>query len=316
MKLNNLLPNTTYYFRCGNDNHGWTIEKQFRNPGNSTYHNFIVGGDIGVTSDANILMEHAASLSPEFFVIGGDIAYTNGLCSCYDRWDNWFTLLEKKMITPEGNMIPIIPTIGNHDSGGFFRSISEINDYFYYFPNMSTRYGETFHSHSIGNMHIIILDSNQVYSSNSNEQLHFLASELKNDSSYYQFVAYHVPIYPSSVSEYNAFLHKKLRDDWEPIFSDKNVDIAFEFHAHSYKRTKPIFHGELAKNKGVIYIGDGCMGADPKQEPVQAQTPMFYIEKESITPHFLQVIVTEKTITVESRNVKNLIFDNITVTKH
>jgi hypothetical protein len=52
-------------------------------------------------------------------VVAGDVSYSNGMRSCYQRWDDWLALWHQHMKTAEGYLMPLLTSIGNHDVGAF-----------------------------------------------------------------------------------------------------------------------------------------------------------------------------------------------------
>lgn len=166
---------------------------------------FIVGGDMGTTSSAFKMFDLAKTYEPSFIVIGGDIAYTNAVSSCYQRWDEWFDHVIKP--SPKGFLIPLLTSVGNHDTGGYLQSTSEIPFYLHYFPHEDEpKYSKrkTFHSHTFNNLTLFILDSDHSYPlSEDGEQLKWLSSKLKENRKKFKIFIYHVPIYPSPLKLYN-----------------------------------------------------------------------------------------------------------------
>ena len=65
--------------------------------------------------------------NPAFALIGGDIAYDNSLSSCYRRWDQ-FIMDWGQMNTIEGHRVPMILAIGNHEAGGYHRTINQVQN--------------------------------------------------------------------------------------------------------------------------------------------------------------------------------------------
>jgi len=59
------------------------------------------------------------------------------------------------------------------------------------------------------------------------------------------------------------------REHWMPLFDQFNLTIAFENHAHNYKRTKLMKYGNPTyDNTGTLYMGDGCWGVKPQPERI------------------------------------------------
>ena len=49
-------------------------------------------------------------------VIGGDIAYDDGMRSCYYSWDNFYRIFEP-LYESMNRLVPLVLSVGNHDVG-------------------------------------------------------------------------------------------------------------------------------------------------------------------------------------------------------
>ena len=95
VELSGLTPGQTYYFIAGDPRNGFSAEQKFRTiPSGSQKLRFVIGGDMGVSTNVAILLQQAAKLSPAFGAVGGDIAYANDALTNYQRWDAWLDLWE------------------------------------------------------------------------------------------------------------------------------------------------------------------------------------------------------------------------------
>lgn len=63
-----------------------------------------------------MLTEQLISYNPDIILIGGDIAYDDGMRSCYYSWDNFYDIFHH-LNTKIGRLVPLVLTIGNHDVG-------------------------------------------------------------------------------------------------------------------------------------------------------------------------------------------------------
>jgi hypothetical protein len=142
VELENLKPGETYYFIAADPKHGITAERKFRTiPSGSQKLRFVTGGDMGVGGDVARLLQQAAKSSPDFGVVGGDIAYANDALTNYNRWDVWLDHWQTNMITPSGYTVPMVLAIGNHETKSRMApSPTNAQFYFRYFAQtMSTR---------------------------------------------------------------------------------------------------------------------------------------------------------------------------------
>lgn len=140
VRLDDLVPDTVYYFRAGCGSHPqlFSAEKRFLSaPGPDVKNfSFVTGGDMGTSEEAAQIEVAAAQLDPRFAILGGDLAYANALPTCYRVWDKWFDMWEENMITRDGNYIPMVTLVGNHETGGgssLHQSVSDIPFFFRYF---------------------------------------------------------------------------------------------------------------------------------------------------------------------------------------
>lgn len=77
---------------------------------------FIVSGDHSSDEKSQEMLKLSVEKSPDIILIGGDIVYDNGMLTCYRRWDRMLKEYEKLGITPSGHMIPLLTSVGNHES--------------------------------------------------------------------------------------------------------------------------------------------------------------------------------------------------------
>ena len=75
-----------------------------------------VGGDVGFEGDGEKITKNLVNYNPDVLIIGGDIAYDDGMRSCFYSWDNFYWIFED-LNREVGRMIPLILSIGNHDVG-------------------------------------------------------------------------------------------------------------------------------------------------------------------------------------------------------
>lgn len=293
-----LQPNTTYFVYAGDVDQTGKERKirTFPASGTPNDYRFVAGGDIGTTESANALLANAATKEPLFFLAGGDLAYANSICACYYVWDQFLHNLDTLFVTPTGYSIPIFSVIGNHDVGGYERSREDVKFYYDYFPSATQ---QSYRSMSFANTSVIGIDSDfQVRLAGTQKE--WTVSELGHSVGRASFVAYHLPLFPTMKSYYNADRVVAMRDSYVPYFYENGVDIAFEFHRHGYKRTKSL--------NGTVYIGDGCMGAT---ESWDTHEDLPYLVKASSTSHYLLITVGSSQIRSDAINVDGAIFDSV-----
>ncbi|MFN3802056.1 metallophosphoesterase [Belliella pelovolcani] len=226
-----------------------------------------------------------ASYDPDFIIIGGDMAYENGLAENLNRIYDFFDSYKNTLVTEDGRILPCIVAIGNHEVVGGYYGRNEgyeqtnsfrnrIAPYFYAlfpFPGQPGYQALDFGTY----LSLIILDtehSNPI----AGEQTEWLEKTLEAKIDFLHTIPiYHVPAYPS-VREYDGKTQSLVRDHWVPIFEKYNIKIAFENHDHAYKRTFPIRAGQVDQS-GIVYVGDGSWGTEPR--PIHDVAGTWYLKK-------------------------------------
>ena len=78
---------------------------------------FVTGGDMYHTRELLDPMNlRAGTESPMFALLGGDLAYANGVDS--NKWYDWIDSWTQLAKTPEGLVVPMVVVIGNHEVRG------------------------------------------------------------------------------------------------------------------------------------------------------------------------------------------------------
>lgn len=278
-ELTGLEPATDYRFRIGMDG----AEKKFRTmPAKATQTiQFISGGDAGVGPATTHTNAIAAKQSPSFVFLGGDIAYENG------TFPQLFLAMlrgySKQLIDEQGNLIPLLGCLGNHEVvGGYGKSRAEAPFFYSVFGGLFPETG--YNTLDFGDyLSFIILDSNHT-SPIEGEQTSWLAKALKERQECPNvFVFYHVPSYPSvrdvDLDHMESGTGADSRKHWVPLFERYNVDAVFEHHDHAYKRTHPLIDNRVDKN-GIVYLGDGSWGRI-RQPKTPEERPYLAVSHES-----------------------------------
>lgn len=284
--LTGLEPGTDYYFVAGEEEYGLSKERKFRTlPGGDAPLRFVNGGDMGADGLVIPLLKLAGQQDPDFGIIGGDIAYVNGLLGGFATWDQWLRNWDELMVTSDGRMIPIVTAIGNHETNRY-----ETDDLTLRSPWYTSLFGrqseQIYYTRQFGdNMVCYFLDSGHLHTHES--QAAWLRQEMeKHHDVPYSFAAYHVPLYPAH-REFEGAGSAMGRQHWLPIFDEFELTVGLEHHDHVFKRTKPLRGNEVVEH-GTVYVGDGCFGRDPRTIDPE---PRWYNEKEMSVAHFWVVDV-------------------------
>jgi hypothetical protein len=269
VELDGLKPGEEYQFRLI----GKKGSHRFRTlpEGLSQPVRFVVGGDayfyLSVLRKMN---EQIASKDPDFVVVGGDIAYTNGRRAIFKgkgweikRWRTFLKEWKKQMVTSDGRMIPIVPVLGNHDVKASTMKPMSHHFLFYELFAMPEK-GTPYRVLDAGNyLSLFLLDSGHSFHIEG-QQTQWLKQVLsERENTFYKMAAYHVAAYPS-VYPYRSHSAKKIRSEWNPLFERYHLNVAFEHHNHAYKRTFPLKNDKVDPD-GVVYMGDGSWGVTPRK---------------------------------------------------
>ena len=227
-----------------------------------------------------------------------------------ERWNQFFDSWKNKAHTPDGRLIPMLVTIGNHEVTGFWGQPPEkAAGYYALFAMPGSRgYNCLDFGHYLS---IFLLDSGITHSIDG-AQRDWLQEQLaKRRRVTHVFPVYHIPAYPSARPEVegeNGDYTQDIRKFWCPLFDRYGVKLAFEHHDHAFKRTVPIRAGKKDP-KGIIYLGDGAWGVNLRKP--DTQNPRWYIARTESVRHFYVVTLFRKAREVLAVNEKGEIFDEL-----
>ena len=319
--LKELTPNTDYVF-CLNPHIEHAKRYRFKTMTNQLFHpvRFIVGGDAYYHYDLFCKMNAmVARLSPDFVVLGGDIAYAANHGGSFKQndweWRRWKTFLKKwseQMIDEKGRLIPLLVAIGNHDTKGTYQSIqSKKKDpglFFSLFP-FKEPFGTYRHLLFGDYLALFLLDTGHVHRIDQ-AQTGWLAGSLKDCSRIsYKMAVYHQPAY-GAYGNYNSRKAMLIRNHWCPLFDRYDLQLAFEHHNHVYTRSKPIKEGKVA-SQGVIYLGEGTWGVEPRKALSPSELP--YLEKSAQINAVYLVTLGQKDGHLFAIDIDGKIFDEFSI---
>lgn len=288
--LTGLSPSTKYFFSIRATSAAGAVNTTrsrafYTGPANDEEFSFAVGGDSGNSREARLTMGAVGAArttagAPLFAVVGGDVAYDNGMRSCWRCWDRWLDayLEATSAEMPDDLMLPLLISMGNHDAGcnagsaAFeHRHVTDDADPLiplvtHYFPSAEVAPSErlSYSSHVVGNSTLLLnLDSGYLASMDG-PQLAWLSETLRAQAARpFRMAVYHVPIYPwhptDAAETPDTPQVPEGRALWAPLFDEHGLGAAFENHVHSFKRTKPLRDSQPHPN-GTVYVGDGYWG--------------------------------------------------------
>jgi len=338
--LNNLAPNTTYYFEI------YYNDKVQRNgtyitlPTKNLERNLTiaVGGDAGTTANAQKMTAALGDYNLDAIIVGGDLAYDNGMQSCYYSWDLFIGMFEK-VNERLGRLVPLILSVGNHDIG--FNAYQDgvldknTNSYYLYFPQ-ETRVAKdgtakipapqdrsTYSYHTLGNTVHLTLDSGYALKFEG-EQEKFIDDISLKFQDRVRMANFHVPMFPACFDNPSDFdMAIDAVKFWGPLFEEHNFASVFENHKHLYKKTFPIKGGlPNPDGDGVVYFGDGNWGITPDNCLQNGQTNGNHtgaIEVYGDVNHVWILDINPENLTFYAINPSGEIFDkkyNLTVSKY
>lgn len=304
VELLNLKPGGTYYFIAGDPQSGFTAERKFRTlPAGDEKLRFVIGGDMGVSSDLTALLKTAAKAAPDFGVVGGDLAYANDSPTDYPRWDMWLDNWETNMVTRAGYTVPMVLAIGNHEvRGGTANSPTNALFYLRYFAQNADR---TYYARTFGkNLALFLLDTGHL-ARHGGDQAAWLEAQLRAHQDVpVKFAVYHVPLYPS-VRAYEAAGSAAGRRIWMPLFDNYHLTAAFEHHDHAFKRTH-LLRDNQVNATGTLYLGDGCFGMPARDVDAKLR---WYEAKAANLQHFWCVDVSPDGVEYRAVSKTGQVFD-------
>lgn len=223
---------------------------------------FAEGGDLGTSSAVPPLHQQAASWDPLFGLVGGDLAYADGV-----DVEEWITFLEQwnEHMRSDDRLIPLVAAMGGHELKGndeFFGTPEEAPFYYTLFDNVYREHA--YWALDIGtDLSILLLDSNHT-TDVAGAQTEWLEGALaeRADRDHLMTIS-HIPAYPCA-KPIEDEERGDIRQHWTPLFEEYNVDAVFEHDDHAYKRTHRLRGSETDSEDGVLYLGDGAWGKDPR----------------------------------------------------
>ena len=190
------------------------------------------------------------------------------------------------MVTPDGYMIPVIAALGNHDVNTAMLSVTQAGHQ----PDMNTAPfydllfqpagDKSFFKRRLGEHGVLlVLDTEHVYPADG-EQQRWLHTSLQTSDGGFRIAAYHIPLYPSYYAP-DATASQRLRQFWLPLFDRYALDLAFENHDHTLKKTYPLKNNQRSNEvTGTLYIGDGNWGTISR-----TPKPRWYLEQATPLNH-------------------------------
>lgn len=308
VELTQLEPDTRYVARFKEGEKPFTFRTMPRDDDEPI--SFIDGGDMYHDDSAsmNSTSMTAAAQNPRFVVIGGDIAYSsrhNIRGESPKKWISWLINWSRTMVSSEGDIIPIIPAIGNHEvNRGFGRTPRDARLFYTTFP---LPHQKAYRVIDFGNyLSLFLLDSGHTAETGGAQRSWLVDRMAERQKRPVKMASYHVPAYPS-LRKYTDKHSVSVREAWVPVFDGYGLDVAFEHHDHSFKRTHRLKAGKLDP-AGTLYLGDGCWGI---KKPRRSKGNLPYLARSAPIRHFFLITLHKKSYTIRAISDQGKVFDEV-----
>ena len=307
--LTGLSPNTTYYVAFASDD---VISREFNfktAPGEDIEFTVLAGGDSRIGTETPYLHNDRRKMNERMAQLFASdptiIALVHGGDYCMTaQWRHIAPWLADHELTttPEGRLLPIVPTRGNHDRAIGFEEMfawPDLKTPYYYTTQLSPKVG------------LVTLNTEI---SVAGDQRQWLADTLPVLRAANRWITaiYHRPSY-SSVRDVQDGAGR--RNNWVGLFEENNVDLVYESHDHALKRTLPIrSHAPDLKN-GIVYIGDGGLGV-PQRTP---DTTRWWLQPPGFAKsahHVHTIHYGKEAIHVKAHGMDGEILDDFVVKPH
>ncbi len=283
LRLSGLKPDTRYYYAVGDGSQvsyggpdHWFVTAP--PPGSTAPLRFWVQGDPGYFNDGaravrdamrRWVAAHPRGERPPFdlWLTTGDNAYSSGRDRDYQKalFDAYPELLRN---------IPYLPVYGNHDARrlAFYRLFT--------FPEAGEAGGEPsgsphYFSFDYGNIHFIVLDSQDSDRSAEGAMKEWLRRDLAATRQTWRIVLFHHPPYTRATHDSDSRTDSlgrmtQMRENFLPLLEEHGVDLVLSGHSHIYERSY-LLRCHYGKRKSfsermIVQSGDG--GETPYRKPL------------------------------------------------
>ncbi|MFE9275885.1 S-layer homology domain-containing protein [Paenibacillus glucanolyticus] len=239
-----LKPNTTYYFRVGDETLGvWSDMGTFQTAPKSGAFTFIDLADTqakeedeAVLSSETLAKALATVPEAQFVVHNGDIV-DNGVKE--EQWDWLLGHSQESLLHTT-----LAPSAGNHEDENY----AFIEHFNLQQPEHSATETGAYYSYDYSNAHFVVLNSNEgsaEYDNFSVEQVEWLKQDVqkaKKDGAQWVIVNIHKGPYTTSnhATDSDIMGANGVRTKIAPIMAELGIDFVLQGHDHIYARTKPI----------------------------------------------------------------------------
>lgn len=309
--LYHLQPNTTYYYRVGNQADSWSKMFQFQTAdANPNEFSFTSYGDHGISEDAAKNVQNVLFEKPAFHLLLGDISYANGN---QPIWDQYLSQIE-----PMTSVVPYMLAYGNHENEDkVIEGKSQKIGYVSTLARFAMPGYELMYSFDYGNARFVTYNSDDFRNPTQLIWLDQTLAAARQDKKVKWLIVFeHHPLYGTSKGRGDNLEEIKLIG---PILDKYKVDLVLAGHDHHYERQYPMRGNEIVsheqstykKGVGTLYLTQGGGGkslydfSDPKPEKCA------YRER---TTGYVRITVRRKgPLTIEAKRINRSVMETINI---
>ena len=317
--ITGLTPGTTYHYRVylgGTDVTPWSDVTFHTAPSTDTTQVVFAGlGDSRPDEDdaapnpaaydvANQMAQHSYA----FGIHTGDIVHDGSICSGSDSGWNQYLRAYFDVYDDNIKQNPLFTAIGNHEEGyNGYCGYTSYTDVYYLPENAPSGHEEEYYSFDWGNIHVVVLDTEQDYEDGSTQN-NWLKNDLQNTDRRWIVAAFHKPAYSSGPHGSK----QSVQDEIVPVLEYYGVDVVLNGHDHSYERTCPIKDDACTTidDGGVVYFVTGGAGA-----PLYGSSGDWFTAKTAKKYHFLLFNVNDCQMDITAIDEDGDTFDTLTINK-
>lgn len=275
---------------------------------------FLNGGDTMATREMfEAMNRQAALLEPDFVVLGGDLAYENGIWAM--RVVEWLQAWTRTAVTRDGRLIPLVAGIGNHEVRGNYFGKAPV-DAPYYHGLFTLPEGRASRALDFGRyLSLVLLDSAHTEPIQGAQTLWLEQALRERSEQQFLFPLYHYPAWgttkaPKEGTPLDNPVAAAIRSHWVPLFERFGISAAFEHDHHNFKRTHRILEGKRDDERGLLYLGDGAWGVLVRTVPPEGSA--WWLAKAEARNHLWCIdLRADGVAAIRAFDVQGNVFDTV-----
>lgn len=275
---------------------------------------FVTGGDMMHNrTGVDRMNAVAGTRDPDFALLGGDLAYANGVSS--HRWVEWLKSWMDHAVAEDGRLVPMILAIGNHEvRGGRNGKVPDDAPYFYslfQLPENRAYYALDFGKY----LSILVLDTQHTNPVEGAQTAWLQQALAARTGQQFLFICYHYPAYgttkaPRGGTPLDAPLSVAIRQHWMPHWEKYGVTAVFENDHHNFKRSHRLRQHKRDDANGVLYLGDGAWAVRTREVPADA----WWLAKAEGRNHIFDVKISASGAShIQAVDIEGKVFDEVAI---